>query len=87
MNVFQFPLLCGVCSAIYMVCSDLDHAAIKALKVKGIKVNLVDGNPGSKHVLSSKETRLQDADSVVLCGLGNKSAADADVQVRPALWK
>ena len=60
----------------------MDHAAIKALKTKGIKVNLVDGDPASKHVLNSKAAGLKEADSVVLCGLGKRQVAEADVQVR-----
>jgi len=65
-----------------VLCSGIDHAAVKALRVKGIKVNLVDGNPGSKPVLTSHATGLQHADTVVLCGLGAMPAAEADVQVR-----
>jgi hypothetical protein len=61
--------------------SDLDHAAIKAMKLKGIKVHLVDGNPGSKQVLTSKAAHLQDAEAVVLCGLGKQPPAAADMQV------
>jgi hypothetical protein len=65
-----------------MLCRDLDHSAIKSLKLRGINVNLVDGNPGSKPLLRSKAARLQEADAVVVCGLGSQPAAAADVQVR-----
>lgn len=44
-------------------------------------MHLVDGNPGSKQVLTSKVARLQDAEAVVLCGLGKRPPAAADVQV------
>jgi hypothetical protein len=65
-------------------CSGLDHAAIKALKLRGVKVKLVDGNPASKKVLNSKAAGLQSAEAVVLCGLGQQPAGSADVQVRGA---
>lgn len=75
-----------LCHAVYVSCSDLDHSAIKSLKLRGINVNLVDGNPGNKQVLRLKAARVQDADAVVVCGLGSQPAAAADVQVRrPAL--
>lgn len=42
----------------------------------------MDGNPASKSVLTGKGARLSEADAVVLCGLGQKPPAEADVQVR-----
>jgi hypothetical protein len=54
---------------------------MKALKLRGIHVKLVDGNPASKKVLTSKAAALDTADAVVLCGMGQTPAAEADVQV------
>jgi hypothetical protein len=51
------------------------------LKLRGIKVKLVDGDPASKKVLNSKAAGLQSAEAVVLCGLGQQPAGSADVQV------
>jgi hypothetical protein len=73
-------LCCAVLCCVY---SGLDHAAIKALKLRGIQVKLVDGNPASKKILTSKAAGLGNADAVVLCGMGGQPAAEADVQVGP----
>lgn len=52
-----------------------------ALKRRGIRLNIVDGNPSSRSVLESKAARLPQADTVVLCGLEDREQAAADMQV------
>ncbi|KAF6253223.1 hypothetical protein COO60DRAFT_1548067 [Scenedesmus sp. NREL 46B-D3] len=68
-------------SAITLVCEAPDVEALKAVKRRGIKLHIVDGNPSSRAVLAGKSARLQQAQAVMLCGLDSKEKAAADMQV------
>eukprot|EP00878_Enallax_costatus_P024281 GHUV01025906.1.p1 GENE.GHUV01025906.1~~GHUV01025906.1.p1 ORF type:complete len:571 (+),score=147.54 GHUV01025906.1:313-2025(+) len=68
-------------STITIICESPDTEALTALKRRGLKLNVVNGNPSSRTILESKASRLQQANTVVLCGLEHREQAAADMQV------
>jgi hypothetical protein len=55
--------------------------ALKRVKHKGIKVQVVPNNPSSGRVLASSAARLLEAHAVVISGLHKKDDTSADAQV------
>lgn len=63
------------------LCSSPDVEALTAVKRRGVRLNIVNGNPSSRSVLAAKAARLQQAHTVVLCGLEDREQTAADMQV------
>lgn len=77
----KIPIAANACLSWFAICRSLDVEAVMALKRRGVRLNIVNGNPSNRSVLASKAARLQQAHTVVLCGLEDRDPTAADMQV------